>query len=266
LSFGRPKKRFSQNFLVDKNIAQKIVNLLELEAKDTVFEIGTGRGILTELLIQSGADVYSFELDFELVDELNKKFKDYGNVQIINIDFLKVVPSMYYSGKFKLVGNIPYDITSPVMNWLVTYRNSISCAVVTAQKELAERISSGPGSKNWAPISIFTQCYFQIKNKFLIPPKAFYPQPKVHSATMVLKPHNEFQINDFDFFEKIVRLSFKHRRKYLVNNLSELEYLDKTKLFELLIDLDIDKSARAEQISIEKFIELTGQIASIKNS
>ncbi len=137
---SRPKKRFSQNFLTDTNIARKIVGLLDIAESDTVFEIGPGRGMLTELVAKSGARLIAVEIDRTLIDDLKNKLGGYDNVTIVTADFLTVNPSDFVVGRFKLIGNIPYDITSPLLDWIVRYRNSLDRVVITMQKELAERI------------------------------------------------------------------------------------------------------------------------------
>ena len=251
-----PKKRFSQVFLADKKIVRKIVELLEITGDDTVFEIGSGRGTLTELIAGTGARLFSFEIDRDLINNLEKKFNESENVAIINRDFLETEPARYSDGKFKLIGNIPYDITSPLLDWMIRYQELIVQAVITTQKEMAQRISSEPGSKNWAPISIFCQCAFDVQSVIDIPPKAFYPPPKVFSSTLIFKPREKYRIDDRDYFEKIVRQSFLHRRKQLVNNLSLLSGIDKNRLEGILDQLNLDRNCRAEQISIESFMQL----------
>lgn len=257
-----PKKRFSQVFLADKKIVRKIVDLLEITHDDTIFEIGSGRGTLTELIAKTGAKLFSFEIDRDLIDNLEKKFKTFEDVSIINRNFLETRPGEYFDGEFKLIGNIPYDITSPLLDWMIQYQELISLAVITTQKELAQRISSGPGSKNWAPISIFCQCAFDVRSVIDIPPKAFYPPPKIFSSTLVFRPGEKYQINDKSFFEKIVRQSFLHRRKQLVNNLSLLPEIEKNRLEDILTKLNLDRNCRAEQINIESFIRLAERLKS----
>ncbi len=257
-----PKKRFSQIFLADKKIVRKIIDLLEITRDDTIFEIGSGRGTLTELIAKTGAKLFSFEIDRDLIDNLEKKFKTFEDVSIINRDFLETEPGDYLDGKFKLIGNIPYDITSPLLDWMIQYQELISLAVITTQKELAQRISSEPGSKNWAPISIFCQCAFDVRSVIDIPPKAFYPPPKIFSSTLVFRPGEKYQINDKAFFEKIIRQSFLHRRKQLVNNLSQLPEIDKNRLIDILTELNLEKNCRAEQINIESFIRLAERLKS----
>jgi len=260
MSPARPKKRFSQNFIIDKNIAKQIVDYLEIGVDDIVFEIGTGRGGLTELIIDSGASVFSFELDQTLLPELDKKFSGRTNLKIVNRDFLTVEPSDYCDGAFRLIGNIPYDITSPLIGWIVKNRKSILRAVITVQKELGERVAAGPGSKDWAPISIFTQLFFDIKSGRTIPPGAFYPPPKVFSSVLIFEPNEKYKIEDFDLFERVVRAAFVHRRKMLVNNLSEAGVADKGRISEILENMGIDKNVRAEALPIEDFIRLAERL------
>ncbi|MFH2037755.1 MAG: 16S rRNA (adenine(1518)-N(6)/adenine(1519)-N(6))-dimethyltransferase RsmA [Candidatus Zixiibacteriota bacterium] len=265
MKFKKPKKNFSQNFLIDNNIANKIVSFLNLSENDVVYEIGTGRGVLTEIIASVGCKIFTFELDIDLIDKLENKFRKYDNIELVNTDFLKVNPFDFYAGQFKLIGNIPYDITSPLIDWIIEHRNSIISAVITSQKELADRISSGPGSKNWAPISILSQCYFDIENKMTIPPEAFYPPPKIKSATMVFSPHNRYDISNPKFFNDIVHAAFKQRRKLLVNNLGELGYLNKEDILRLIDEIGLESNIRAEQVSIDDFIRLCTAIGKFKS-
>mgnify|MGYP001201216097 CR=1 FL=1 len=260
MSFQKPKKRFSQNFLIDENIAGAIVELLEVCSDESIFEIGTGRGILTRLLAASGADIYSFEIDRTLIEELTRNFRGFDRVKIINQDFLKVNPDDYCPGNLKLIGNIPYDITSPVLEWMISNRRKINRAVITAQEELADRISSQPGSKNWAPLSIFCQCHFNVKKVMKIGPKSFYPPPKVTSATLLFEPRKGYAIEDWNHFEKIVRRSFTQRRKLLTNNLSEPAGLSRTDMEMVLSRLGLPPTVRAEQMSIEDFLRLDREL------
>lgn len=252
----KPKRRFSQNFLADKNIAKEMVDFLRLSPEDTVFEIGGGRGTLTQLIADSGCRLFSFEIDFDLMDNLYKKFDKFPKVEIVNSDFLKVEPSKYHNGRFKLMGNIPYDITSPLIDWMVRFQKNIDLAVITTQKEMADRISSSEGSKNWAPISIFTRLYYKIINVKTIPPSAFYPPPKVTSCTLLFEPANDYIVGNQIMFEQLVRTSFRQRRKQLVNNLTGFIGLEKGQLEEILNRLGFDTKIRAEQLSINNFIEL----------
>jgi len=255
-----PKKRYSQVFLADKKVVQQIVELLEIKSDDTIFEVGSGRGTLTEPIAATGARLFSFEIDRDLITNLEDKFGLSENVRIINGDFLEVNPADYYGGKFKLIGNIPYDITSPLLDWMTRYRNLIELAVITTQKEMGQRISSGPGTKNWAPISIFCQSVFEIKSVMTIPPKAFFPPPKIFSSTLVFRPVEKYIIENKTNFEKIVRQSFLFRRKILINNLTLLPGLDKKGIEKTMVEMGLDLNCRAEQLSIEDFISLSKRL------
>lgn len=264
MSPSRPKKRFSQNFIIDKKIARQIVSYLGIDPNDTVFEIGTGRGGLTEILAEHDIDIHTFELDKTLLPDLEKKFDGRANVKIYNKDFLTVVPGEYSNRKFRLIGNIPYDITSPLIDWIINHRQLIKVAVITTQKELAERIASGPGSKNWAPISIMTQLFYKIRIVRTIPPNAFYPPPRIYSSVLILEPSDMYDIKNLDKFDEIVRASFEQRRKVLLNNLVSLEIASKETLSLLFEKLGWQKNIRAEELRIEDFIKLTEKLISDK--
>jgi 16S rRNA (adenine1518-N6/adenine1519-N6)-dimethyltransferase len=263
MSPARPQKRFSQNFLIDRNIAEKIVALINPGPKDVVFEIGAGRGILTEIIAVSGARLLAFELDRNLIPALERKFRPYENVEIIQADFISVNPGDFHSGGFKLIGNIPYDITSQIIDWVIRNRKLIQTAVITAQAELAQRIASEPGSKHWAPISIFTQLFYDIRLALAIPAKSFEPPPKVKSATMSFSPREKYSVSDWEWFEKIVRLSFRQRRKLLVNNLSGMEGISRSSVVDAVDRLGLDRNARAEEIDIATFIHLAESLSKI---
>ncbi len=239
---------------------------MELNPGERVMEIGSGRGTLTELIAEHDVDLITFEIDRQLMNNLNDKFGDNPKVTAVNEDFLNVEPGRYFDGEFKLIGNIPYDITSPLLDWIIKYRKQISRAVLTTQRELGERVASGPGSKNWAPLSIFCQCYFDIKLEFIIPPKAFYPPPKVYSSTLSMTPRAEYEITDWRNFEEVVRAAFIHRRKQLVNNLAGLEGLDKGSIRGILGELGLEADVRAEAVSIQEFIDLAEKIKTAKSS
>lgn len=264
--FFMPKRRFSQNFLTDRGIAERIVAFLEPGAADTVLEIGAGRGILTEIIAASGARLYSFEIDRDLIENLNNKFAPYKNVTILNRDFLAIIPDEYTAEKFKLIGNIPYDITSPLLEWMLRFRETITRAVITTQKELADRIAASPDSKDWAPISIFHQCFFDIRKVMSISGGAFYPPPNVKSATLLFSANEKHHIPFWDDFERIVRQAFHQRRKLLSNNLLHLPGMTRENIHAAIGSLGLPQNIRAEQLAIEDFIRLTKAVLSVKNA
>ena len=267
MAFGKPQKRFSQNFLTDQDIAVKIVGFLDLNKNDVVFEIGSGRGILTELIAATGARLVAFEIDRDLIESLSGKFAGYENVLIVNQDFLKVSPSEYHDGAFKLIGNIPYDITSPVIGWMMQYHQLIGRAVITAQRELAERIAAGPGGKGWAPISIFSQCHFEIRKVMTISPKSFFPPPKIVSATLLFEPRQDKpRVEHWDYFERTVRAAFQQRRKLLANNLVRMGGPVKADIVQILSEMGLAENVRAEQVTIEEFIQIGDRIRAVNIS
>jgi len=257
---SRPKKRFAQHFLADKNIARKIVDLLEITPEDKILEIGSGRGTLTGIIAAQAGALFTFEIDRDLMQNLEKKFRDNPRVGVIQKDFLKIAPEDYIDGPYKLIGNIPYDITSPLLEWITRHRKNLIRAVITSQKEFAERIAADPGTKNWAPLSIFCQSRFDIKVAFDISPKSFYPPPKINSSCLIIEPKDKYDIPDDNLFESVVRQSFTQRRKQLVNNLGDHPGLTKDTVHNILNDLGLRQDIRAEHLSIQDFLNLTEKI------
>lgn len=257
-----PKKRLGQNFLKSDGIVANIIQSLEPEEDDTIVEIGPGRGSLTLPLAETGAFIYAIEFDKDVIGYLNKLLRKFINVKIINQDFLSFNPDELQLNKFKIIGNLPFNITSPVIEWIASHHDNIILAVLMVQKEMAERIAAVPGTKNWSPISIFTQMAFDVKLCFDISPIYFQPPPKVTSSLISLKPKISKLVDNFDMFEKIVRASFKQRRKLLINNLKEDIFKDIELGNEILREADLPLNCRAEQLSIDDFLKLTSIIVS----
>ncbi|MFH2048135.1 MAG: 16S rRNA (adenine(1518)-N(6)/adenine(1519)-N(6))-dimethyltransferase RsmA [bacterium] len=257
-----PKKRLGQNFLKSDDIIANIIQSLEPEENDTIVEIGPGRGSLTLPLAETGAFIYAIEFDKDIIGYLNKLLRKFINVKIINRDFLSFNPSELQLNKFKIIGNLPFNITSPVIEWITSHHDNIILAVLMVQKEMAERIAAVPGTKNWSPISIFTQMAFDVKLCFDISPKYFQPPPKVTSSLISLRPKEGKLIDNFDVFEKIVRASFKQRRKLLVNNLKDDIIKDQKLVDEIIEKTGLPLNCRAEQLTIDDFLKLTSIIVS----
>lgn len=248
------KKRFGQNFLKSEKIIHKIIDTINPQKTETIIEIGPGRGALTLLLAKSGAKIIGVEFDRDVLGYLKKLLSEYDNVQIINEDFLEYQPDLE---KFKLIGNIPYNITSPIIDWMINNQSNIETSYLMMQKEMALRLSSKPDSKNWAPLSIMAQLYFDINLEFDIGPKNFQPAPKVMSSLVSFNTKEAIEIPNKEAFEKLVKQSFAQRRKLLINNLVP-EITDDTDLLKkILTELEIDLKIRAEQISTELFLKLT---------
>lgn len=248
------KKRLGQNFLKSKEIIDKLVEIINPQGDEKIIEIGPGRGTLTLPLASSGATIQAVEYDRDLIEYLKKLLSGYSNVQIINNDFLTYEPPFE---RYKLAGNLPFNITSPVIEWAIRHHHQITGAYFLVQREVAARLASSPGSKNWSPIAIFTQIYFDIRVHFDINPRHFQPPPKVTSSFIELISKKVADIKHYKQFEKVVRTGFKTRRKILINNIVPDILPDNALAHKLFIELNFDKHCRAEQLSTEHFLRLT---------
>lgn len=257
-----PKKRLGQNFLVSESIIRKIVDLVDPSDDQTIIEIGPGRGALTEPLAKSGADFIAIEFDSDVIGYLKKLLSPYPRARLLNLDFLLFEPGPDRFTTFTLVGNLPYNITSPVLDWCVRHQSMIDRAVFMVQQEMARRITATPPSKDWSPLAIFTQLYFGVKYCFDVSAEHFRPRPKVTSAVIELASRKAPAIDVPNGFEKVVRQAFAHRRKLLVNNLVP-EIIPDSATASLIWDkLSLDRSARAEELPTEIFLALTRELIS----
>jgi 16S rRNA (adenine1518-N6/adenine1519-N6)-dimethyltransferase len=260
----RAKKRLGQNFLRSKAIIDRVLGLAAPGTNDKVVEIGPGRGALTVPLAESGALVWAIEFDRDLMSYLDSLLGTYSNVRLINGDFLGFDPAAEKLDRFKLVGNLPYNITSPVIDWCLKYRDRLVCAVLMVQRELGARVAGSPGSKDWSPLSIFTQSVFGVERCFDVAPSHFTPAPKVTSTVIRLTPHPVPLVRDSAPFEKVVRASFRHRRKLLVNNLVPEIIPDGLTAAEILEQVGLGAKTRAEEVTIEQFLKLTTELVGRK--
>lgn len=259
----RAKKSLGQNFLISDAIIKAIVDLVGPELGQSIIEIGPGRGALTRPLASSGASLVGVELDRILAADLRREFHKNSNVMIVNQDILASDPDeLIQADPLVLVGNLPYNITSPVLDWLLRYRSRFSRAVLMMQREVAERVSGEPGSKHWAPLSIFLQCYFEIKYELTVGPENFRPSPAVSSAVLEFVRLPKPRVDITDRFEKVVRRAFRQRRKLLLNNLCPDIVPSSDELRRILDELGLDHKIRAEQLSIEQFEMLTNALQS----
>ena len=260
----RPKKSLGQHFLVSERIVNSIVELISVSSKQAVVEIGPGQGALTWPLSKTGARLIAVEFDRVLAARLNSEFEKNSNVTILNEDFLKFEPQSKDLDKFVLCGNLPYNISSPVIDWTVKNRNRITRAVFMLQKEVALRLTSSAGSKQWSPLAIFTQLYYDAKLCFSVPPASFEPPPEVDSAVVTLNIKAEPEIKNAVKFEQIVRRSFKQRRKLLLNNLVPDIISDTKTAAKIFRELGFGPKVRAEEIESSKFLELTEKLVFLK--
>ena len=261
------KKSFGQNFLTDTNILQKIVDTAEIDDQVNVIEIGPGIGALTEFLAERAAEVMAFEIDHRLVPILADTLRDFDNVTVVNEDILKVDLAQHIQNfknpdlPIKVVANLPYYITTPILMHLIEGGIPFSEFVVMMQKEVADRISAQPNTKAYGSLSIAVQYYMTAKVAFIVPRTVFVPAPNVDSAIlkMVRRPEPAVAVEDESFFFKISKASFTHRRKTLWNNLTG--YFGKTeevkdKLTKALDQAGLSPSVRGESLSLTEFASL----------
>jgi len=253
----RAKKRLGQNFLKTKSTIDRVISLAAPERGDTIIEIGPGRGALTLPLAESGATLWAVEFDRDLIEYLTSLLSDHARVRLVNADFLQFDPVAEKLDRFKLVGNLPYNITSPVIDWCLRYRDRLACVVLMVQRELGGRISGSPGSKDWSPLSVFTQSAFAVERCFDVAPSHFHPRPEVTSTVLRLTPRSGERIETGGAFQRVVRASFRHRRKLLVNNLVPDIIPTAAQAGEILAPLGLGGSARAEAVTIDQFLNLT---------
>ena len=267
------KKSFGQNFLTDTNILQKIVDTAEIDKKVNVIEIGPGIGALTEFLAENAAEVMAFEIDDRLVPILADTLRDFDNVTVINQDILKVDLAQYIAEfknpdlPIKVVANLPYYITTPILMHLIESGIPFSEFVVMMQKEVADRISAQPNTKAYGSLSIAVQYYMTAKVAFIVPRTVFVPAPNVDSAIlkMVRREQPAVEVQDEKFFFKVSKASFVHRRKTLWNNLTS--YFGKseevkTKLERALEKADLVANVRGEALDLAAFARLSDALKS----
>ena len=245
----RPKKALGQHFLVDLNIARNIVNALSTD-HDVVIEVGAGMGVLTQYLIENQLEkLQVVEIDKESVEFLKKKFPELEGHLTLG-DFLKYDMT---GGDVAVIGNFPYNISSQIFFQILKYRNNVSECVGMIQKEVAERIAAGPGSKTYGILSVLLQAWYNIEYLFTVHENVFNPPPKVKSAVIRLKRNNVKELGcDEKLFVTVVKQAFNQRRKTLRNSLRSMIPAE-------IIDNEIFNK-RPEQLSVQEFVELTRQL------
>jgi 16S rRNA (adenine1518-N6/adenine1519-N6)-dimethyltransferase len=255
----KPKKYLGQNFLIDKNILEKIVKACQFKPEDVVLEIGAGRGELTKLIAKQVKKVLALEIDTELCDSLTDNLKGYANVSVVNQDILKLTLKRRLSKlkkKVKIVGNIPYYITTPIIEYLLKSPEKIESIILTVQKEFAKRIAASPGSKEFGSFSCFVQYYASAKILFFITNNCFFPRPKVDSAVLELRIQHEpsVKVKNEKMLFRIIRTAFNQRRKIMKNSLKGL--IPQQKLDTFFKKYDINPNIRPEDLSLQDFANL----------
>lgn len=258
----KPKKSLGQNFLFDKNIQKKILSALELKPDDIVLEIGAGSGEFAELIAERCAKVAAVELDRGLFTALNKRACPSRNIAAINSDILKTdIVKIFGAGekKIKVFGNIPYYISSPIMEHLFKFKRRISVIFITVQKEFAERVTANPGSKEYGSLSCFARYFSEPKILFEIKRNSFFPSPKVDSAFLRLDIRQEAALpkKREELLFKVIRNAFNQRRKTLRKSLKNI--ISKVALGAFFARSGLDINIRPEQLSLQDFINLAAE-------
>lgn len=259
------QKRFGQNFLIDGNVVEKIVREAGVTKDDFVLEIGPGIGTMTQLLCENAREVAAVEIDTNLIPILKETLAPYDNVTVINEDFLKVdIPALAQeknSGRpIKVVANLPYYITTPIIMGLFESHVPIDSITIMVQREVADRMQVGPGTKDYGALSLAVQYYAKPEIVLNVPPTCFMPRPNVGSAVIRLKKHETcpVQVDDAEFMFRLIRASFNQRRKTLANGLSNSSELtlSKEKIAEAIESLGVSPSIRGEALTLEQFAQL----------
>lgn len=261
-------KRLGQNFLIDAGIVQGIVDAAEIQPGDRVLEIGPGIGTLTQALAEAGADVTCVELDKRLPEVLSHTLEAYDNVKIIQGDILKVdIPAIMGSEPFKVVANLPYYITTPIIMALLEKHLPITDIVVMVQKEVAERMAAQPGGKTYGALSAAVQYYSVPEIALYVPPRSFMPPPEVDSVVVDCKIRKEpaVQLTDEKLFFRVVKAAFGQRRKTLGNALKALG-IAKDTINDVLTQAGIDSSRRGETLTLEEFAAIANTLAATQKA
>lgn len=263
------QKKFGQNFLIDPHVLDKIIRAAEITEDDFVLEIGPGMGTMTQYLAYAAREVYAVEIDKSLIPILEDTLSDYDNVTVINEDILKVDIAKLAEEKnggrpIKVVANLPYYITTPIIMGLFESHVPVESITVMVQKEVADRMQEGPGSKEYGALSLAVQYYAKPEIVVNVPPSCFMPQPKVGSAVIRLTRHSEppVTVKSEKLLFQVIRASFNQRRKTLANGLANYGAfgLPKEELQACIEELGVPVNIRGEALSLDQFAQLSNII------
>ena len=267
------QKKFGQNFLIDTHVLDKIIRESGVNQEDCVIEIGPGIGTMTQYLAENAREVVAIEIDKNLIPILKDTLSSYNNVTIINEDVLKVdikkLAEERNQGKpVKVVANLPYYITTPIVMGLFESHVPIDSITIMVQKEVADRMQEGPGSKDYGALSLAVQYYAKPEIVANVPPNCFMPRPNVGSAVIRLTCHEKppVEVEDENFMFDIIRASFNQRRKTLVNGLGNAGNLNVTKeqVANVLEEMELSPTIRGEALSLEQFAQLSNLLWNMK--
>ena len=259
------QKKYGQNFLIDTHVLEKIIRAASIGSDDVVLEIGPGIGTLTQYLCENARQVIAVEIDDMLILILGETLKEYDNVKIVHNDILKVdvneIVSEYPGSSIKVVANLPYYITTPIIMGLFESGVPIDSITIMVQKEVAERMQAKPGTKDYGALTLAVQYYADAKIMANVPPNCFMPRPAVGSAVINLVKHKEkrYDVKNEDMLFRIIRASFNQRRKTLQNGLNNAANLPYTKqqIAEAIEKMGLPAAVRGEKLSLEQFVELS---------
>ena len=253
-----PLKRFGQNYLQDQNIIKKIISEIDPKENELIIEIGPGQGAITQKLLESKAHLTAIEIDKRVIDELQTRYTD---LHLLQSDFLKLNLNQFIDSsekKLRVVGNIPYNITSPILFKLFENNTIVSDSVFMVQYEVAKRMTAKMGSKDYGILSVLLEYFGNTKLAFKVSPNVFYPKPNVDSAVVHIYFNDKRDNPEFNLmFKSIVKSAFGNRRKTLKNSLSNGIFAEVN-----FGDCGIDLSLRAEQLNVDDFIQLTEFVSS----
>ncbi len=267
------QKKYGQNFLIDPHVLDKIIRAAKITKEDMVLEVGPGIGTMTQYLAEAARKVVAVEIDEKLIPILSETLKNYSNIMIINDDILKVdisgLAKQYNDGRpIKVVANLPYYITTPIIMGLFESNAPVDNIIVMVQKEVADRMQTGPGSKNYGALSLAVQYYAEPYIVANVPPNCFIPRPNVGSAVIRLSryPEPPVRVQDPALMFRLIRASFKQRRKTLQNSLANASELSFTKdqLVSAIEALGVPAAVRGEALTLQQFAQLANALSDKK--
>lgn len=260
------QKRFGQNFLIDEHVLDKIVDAALIGKEDGVIEIGPGIGTMTQRLCEAASKVVAIEIDKELIPILSETMSGYDNVKIINADVMKtdldkLIRDEFSGMSVKVVANLPYYITTPIVMSLLENHLPVESITIMVQKEVAQRMQAGPGTKDYGALSLAVQYYADTYIAANVPPNSFMPRPKVGSGVirLTVRKEAEVEVTDEKLMFSLIRAAFNQRRKTLVNAVTNFSGLDYSKedIEKALAELDISEKIRGEALSLQQFADLS---------
>ncbi|MBN2517094.1 MAG: 16S rRNA (adenine(1518)-N(6)/adenine(1519)-N(6))-dimethyltransferase RsmA [Deltaproteobacteria bacterium] len=274
-----PIKGLGQSFLIDNNITDKIVTVSGITRDDIVVEIGAGLGVMTAMIADRARKVIALEIDPKLIIVLQEELKHLHNVDILKQDVLKYDFTSAFKedgyhertgSKVTVVGNIPYNISSQILLKMIALRKHVSSMTFMFQKEVAERITASPGTKQYGLLSVLTFLYTMPSRIMTVPASCFFPKPKVDSIVLKMKVRQQplWEIKDESLFFQVVKTAFSKRRKTLINNFKSSEFvqLPGSDIHDLFVSAGIDGQRRGEALTVEEFVRLSDAIFTVQNS